>query len=129
MSTSQEHFQYISGAIPMSANEMLTLPQAPSADQLPPDMRDAVSRYRVELEGGRTLLLTLRHGRLSIEEGAGEADCVLTCPLELFHHALSGEVNLMTAFMRGDLAMSGDLVAAKRLYRYLRLSRTRGEHP
>src|SRR6185503_18336203 len=99
----------------MHANEMLTLPQAPPADQLPPEIRDAAARYRIDLEDGRAFMLTLRQGRLSLEESGGEADCVFSCSMEAFHRVLSGELNLLTAFMRSEVRMSGDLVSAKRL--------------
>jgi SCP-2 sterol transfer family len=98
----------------MTANAVLSLPQAPPADQLPPEIRETTARYRIDLEDGRTFTLTLSHGRLSVDEAGGEADCVITCPAETFHRALAGDVNLLTAFMRSEVLMKGDFVAAKR---------------
>jgi putative sterol carrier protein len=113
----------------MCANAVLTLPQAPPADQLPPEIRETTARYRIDLEDGRSFTLILNRGRLSVDEAGGEATCVLSCSAEMFLRVLNGETNLMTAFMRSEVLMSGDLAAAKRLYRYLRLSRAKGATP
>ena len=113
----------------MGAPEVLILPQAPSADRLPPDVRDAVAHYRINTDDGRSFLLTLDHGRLSLEERGGAADCVLSCSMETFHRLLSGESNILTAFMRSEVRMSGKLPEARLLYRFLRLSRDGGNQP
>ena len=113
----------------MGASEVLILPQAPSADRLPPDLREAVARYRINTDDGRSFLLTLDHGRLALEERAGTADCVLSCSMEAFHRLLSGESNLLTAFMRSELRMTGKLPEARLLYRFMRLTRDGGHQP
>jgi len=114
----------------MPPHELLILPQAPPTEQLPPEIREAVAGYRFTLEDGRSLLLTLDHGHLSLEEGAGgKADCMLSCSMELFHRILNGEANLLTAFLRSDVRASGNLEVLLRLHRFLRLCRGRGEHP
>ena len=105
------------------ANETLILPQTPPTDQLPPELRDMRATYRFELEDGRTFMLRLDWGRLSVEEATGDADCIVRCPMAEFVAALSGKLNLLTAFMRGDIHMQGNLETAKRLYRYLRIAR------
>jgi len=113
----------------MGAQSLLTLPQAPPADQVPPEIRETVARYRINLSDGASYVLSLRHGRLSLEDAGGEADCVVSCARETFRRVLNGEANLLTAFMRGDAVLSGDLASAKRLYRYLRLSQGWGGRP
>lgn len=105
----------------MPSIRTLILPQPPPADQLPPDLR-ASMKYRVELEDARSFMLSLDQGRLRMEEGKGEADAVFHCTMEQFHDLLGGQLNLLTAFMRGEMSMSGNLAAAGRLYRYLRLA-------
>jgi putative sterol carrier protein len=106
---------------------MLILPQPPPADELPPDLR-LHTTYRVELKDDRRFMLSIDQGRLSLEEGTGEADAVIHCTMEQLHHLLSGQFNMLTVFMRGEMSMSGDLAAAGRLYRYLRLTHN-GGHP
>lgn len=109
------------------ANETLILPQTPPMDQLPPELRDLKGTYRFEIDDGRLFMLRLDRGRLSLEEGSAQADVVLRCPMTGFIRALSGRLNLLTAFMRGDIHLQGDLELAKRLYRYLRIARTEEE--
>jgi putative sterol carrier protein len=106
----------------MTPVETLTLPQPPPAVMLPPVLREGVARHRFELSDGHSFLLTLARGRLSLEEAGGEADAVYQCSRDELHRLLSGELNLLTALMRGDVQVSGDLESAKRLYRYLRLA-------
>jgi putative sterol carrier protein len=111
------------------ANETLILPQTPAMDQIPPELRDARATYRWELVDGRSFMLRLNSGRLTIEEGTGEADCLLRCTMNDLMRALSGRLNLLTAFMRGDIHIQGNLEPAKRLYRYLRIARMQESHP
>lgn len=108
------------------ANETLILPQTPPMDQLAPELRELRARFRFDLEDGRSFMLTLDQGRLGVTEGAAEAECVLRCSMEEFHRILSGRMNLLTAAMRGDVHMDGNIEYAKRLYRYLRIARTDG---
>ena len=49
--------------------------------------------------------------------------------MDTFHHVLSGESNLLTAFLRGDARMRGDLVSARMIYVFLRHTRRSGGHP
>ena len=110
----------------MDVREQMTLPPTPPADWIPPEIRDMVTEYRVELTDGRVLMLRLDLGVLSLEERTAEADCSLRCSPEMLHRFLNGEANLLTALMRGDVRVAGNLEAAKRLYRYLRLATGKG---
>ena len=119
----------------MDVHESLVLPPAPPTDRVPPEIREMVAAYRVELTDGRVLTLLLDRGTLRIEDRPGEADCRLRCTPEMLHQILNGELNLVTALMRGDVRVAGDLETGKRLYRYLRLANAReelhghGQHP
>jgi len=110
----------------MQPNETLILPQTPAMDQLPPELRETRATYRFDLADGRSFMLMLDRGRLGVTEGAAEAECVLRCSMEAFHRVLSGRMNLLTAAMRGDVHLDGNIENAKRLYRYLRIARTDG---
>jgi hypothetical protein len=112
----------------MGAQDIFTLPPSPPVDRLPPEIRELTARYRFDLDDGRSLMLTLQRGQLGLEDGGGEADCVIRCPADLFHRLLSAETNLLTAFMRGDAVLTGQLDAAKRLYRFLRLAASKELH-
>jgi putative sterol carrier protein len=107
----------------MSAKETLVLPEPPPATRLPPEMRESRTRYRFDLDDGRSFTLALDRGRLSLEEGGDpEADCVLHCTAEEFQGIVAGDRNLLTAMMRGDIRVAGNLEWARRLYRYLHLT-------
>lgn len=113
----------------MPPSDVVVLPEPPPGVRLPPDVRDTVSRYRLDVEDGRTFLLTLDRGRLSLEEpGTGEADCVLRGSRSEILKLLAGELNLLTALMRGDIHISGNIESARRLYRFLHLAGRKGEH-
>jgi putative sterol carrier protein len=113
----------------MATHDVFTLPPSPPLDRLPPEIRERTARYRFDLDNGRSFVVTLDRGRLALDEGSGETDCIVKTPADLFPRLLSGEANLLTAFMRGDAAMTGDLDAAKRLYRFLRLAQSKEFHP
>ena len=90
---------------------------------LPPAVKSASLTYRFELEDGRTWDLLLQDGRLSVAEGKAEPDVVIRCAPDEWARVLSGRVNLLTAWMRGDVGMRGDLPAAKALYTFSRYAR------
>ena len=90
---------------------------------LPPSLKSASLRYRFELEDGRTLDLLLQDGRISLAEREGAPDAVFRCAPDEWARYLSGRVNLLTAFMRGDLGIRGSLPAAKALYTFSRYVR------
>lgn len=106
----------------------MKLPENPPADRLPPDLREVVERYAIEPTDGPPFTLTLERGRLREETAAGlPTQAVIRGSREDVGRMLSGELNLLTAFLRGDLRLSGDLACAKRLYRWLRLARSGGD--
>ena len=113
----------------MALPEPVNVPQAPPSDRLPPELREMVARFGFELADGRAFLLRYDHGRLTLEERTAETDCRIRCAMDTFHRILNGEMNLLTAFMRGEAHVSGDMEAAKRLYRYLRLAKAEGDRP
>ena len=112
----------------MASPATLPLPQVPPVGQLPPELRDILARFRFDLEDGRSFTLVLDHGRFHLEQGGGESDVTMLCSYEEFDQALNGSHNLLTAFMRGDIQVRGNLELAKRLYRYLRLVKRKEEH-
>ena len=90
---------------------------------LPPAIKAASLRYRFELEDGKTWDLLLQDGRLSMAETAGEPDAVIRCAPDEWARVLSGRVNMVTAYMRGDVGLRGSLPAAKALYTFSRYAR------
>ena len=113
----------------MALPEPLQVPPAPPSDRLPPELRDMIARFGFELTDGRAFLLRYDCGRLTLEARAAETDCRIRCAMDTCQQILHGELNLLTAFMRGEAHVSGDMEAAQRLYRYLRLVKAEGDRP
>jgi putative sterol carrier protein len=109
----------------MTEKETVALPRAPQLDRLDPDIRNHDATYRFDLGDDRSILLSLEQGRLAARDGGSDAACVIACSPDNFRRFMNGELNLLTAFLRGDASIRGDLAAAKRLYRYLRFANTK----
>lgn len=85
---------------------------------LPPELRSARARFRLELEDGSTRDLWLRDGRVSPAEGDGAPDATLVHVPADWESLFDGRLNLLTAVMRGDVEVRGDLTAAFFLHLY-----------
>jgi putative sterol carrier protein len=68
---------------------------------------------RFDIEGVGSYLAEVDHGRMGLRESHGPAECVITSSAEDFVRLLSGELNLLTAFMQGRIGFEGDLAVAK----------------
>lgn len=53
-----------------------------------------------------------------------QADCTLTMALETFERILAGEMDETTAFLQGEMKITGDVSAATRLNDALRVGRS-----
>jgi hypothetical protein len=61
--------------------------------------------------GKRTdhVLVAVKKGDINISHQSADADCVVRTDRAQFDRFATGESNLMTAFLRGELALQGDL--------------------
>jgi len=57
----------------------------------------------------------VRNGKVSVTEGAGDADVTIRTSQETFSALASGEQNPTTAYMTGKLKVEGDMGAALKL--------------
>ena len=73
------------------------------------------SAYLFEVEGAGTWLVDARGDGVSVSEGGGGADCVITTSQETFERIVAGELNPTTAYMTGQLKVRGDMGAALKL--------------
>ena len=71
--------------------------------------------YVFEIEGAGTWQVAVADGAVTVEEGAGEADCTITTSDESFMKIVRGEQNPTTAYMTGKLKIKGDMGAAMKL--------------
>lgn len=87
-----------------------------------PLLRKATGRTRFEIvDGGRVRRwrVAVSGGDLTVEPGAGEADCVIRVDRKLFDGVVSGRRNAVAAVLRGEIRVDGDwrlLVAMQRLF-------------
>ena len=72
-------------------------------------------------DGKRTerWLLTIERGDLRVSRKNAVADCVLSADRSSFERAVAGELNLMAAVLRGEVAVGGDLRLLVRLQRLM----------
>jgi putative sterol carrier protein len=107
----------------MTHDTLSSLLERLRAPILPPKLKAATVRYRFTLGGSEQWDLLLNQGRLSLDQTEGRPDCLLECTSDEFGAVLSGQHNLLTSFMRGNVRIQGALVAAKLLYTFLRYAR------
>ena len=94
-------------------------------------LADLTATYRFDLANGApaSWLVSFRNGEVRVSPGGGAADCVVAAERQLFDGLASGAVNPMAAFLRGELAVSGDPGLLVRMLRLLeRLQDTLGAH-
>jgi len=87
---------------------------------LPPKLKAATVRYRFTLDSSEQWDILLHQGRLALDQTGGCPDCLVECTSNEFGAVLSGQHNLLTSFMRGDVRIQGTLAAAKLLYTFVR---------
>jgi hypothetical protein len=86
----------------------------------PAKTRGDRASYRFEIVGVGTWAFAVDDGRIERRAPGDPADCVIRMSEETFVSINSGEGSPITAFLRGALAVEGDLVHIARLDRYAR---------
>jgi putative sterol carrier protein len=86
-----------------------------------PLLADLTATFRFDLVNGdpTSWLVNFRDGEIRVSPGGGVADCAVAAERQLFDGLAGGTVNAMAAFLRGELAVSGDpglLVRMLRLF-------------
>jgi putative sterol carrier protein len=71
--------------------------------------------YLFDIEGEGQWHVSVADGKLSVNEGGGDADATITTSAETFDKIVAGEQNPTTAYMTGKLKIKGDLGAAMKL--------------
>ena len=68
--------------------------------------------YLFDIEGAGKWKVDVQDGEVSVTEGDGDADAVITTSEETFEKIASGEQNPTSAYMTGKLKVKGDMGAA-----------------
>jgi putative sterol carrier protein len=71
--------------------------------------------YVFDIEGAGQWTVAVDDGKVTVTEGAGEADTTITTSEESFLAISRGELNPTTAYMTGKLKIKGDMGAAMKL--------------
>lgn len=74
--------------------------------------------YLFDIDGAGKWIVRVENGKVSVHEGAGEADeadTTISASEDTFVKIVNGEQNATSAFMTGKLKVSGDLSNAMKL--------------
>jgi putative sterol carrier protein len=71
--------------------------------------------YVFDIDGAGQWTVNVADGAVSVDEGAGEADCTISASEETLLKIARGEANATTAYMTGKLKIAGDMGAALKL--------------
>ncbi len=71
--------------------------------------------YLFDISGAGKWTVRVENGKVSVQEGEGEADTTISASDETFVKIVNGEQNPTSAFMTGKLKVSGDLGNAMKL--------------
>jgi putative sterol carrier protein len=71
--------------------------------------------YLFDIEGEGQWLVAVSDGKLTVNEGGGDADATISTSGETFDKIAAGDQNPTTAYMTGKLKIKGDMGAAMKL--------------
>jgi putative sterol carrier protein len=71
--------------------------------------------YLFDVEDVGAWRIAVDHGKLTVEDGGTDADCIIHCNADYFARLASGKQNLVTAMMQGQVEIEGDLALAQKL--------------
>jgi putative sterol carrier protein len=96
-----------------SAREFFDTLEARSADSTKAAGLNAT--YQFDIDGAGKWIVRVENGKVSVQEGAGEADTTISASEDTFVKIVNGHQNPTSAFMMGKLKVSGDLSNAMKL--------------
>ena len=73
------------------------------------------SSYVFEIAGAGEWKVDVDDGKVTVSEGGGDADVVISTSEETFEKIVAGEQNATSAYMTGKLKIKGDMGAAMKL--------------
>jgi len=73
------------------------------------------SSYVFEIAGAGEWKVDVDEGKVTVTEGGGDADAVISASEETFLKIVAGEQNPTSAYMTGKLKIKGDMGAAMKL--------------
>jgi putative sterol carrier protein len=73
------------------------------------------SSYVFDIDGAGQWRVEVDDGKVTVVDGAGDADAVISTSKETFEKIIAGEQNSTSAYMTGKLKVKGDMGAAMKL--------------
>jgi putative sterol carrier protein len=71
--------------------------------------------YVFDIDGAGQWTVRVDDGKVSVSEGAEDADATISATQETFEKIVAGEQNATSAYMTGKLKIKGDMGAAMKL--------------
>ena len=71
--------------------------------------------YLFDIDGAGKWKVDVNDGKVTVTEGEGDADAVISTNEDTFDKIASGEQNATSAYMTGKLKVKGDMGAAMKL--------------
>ena len=81
-----------------------------------PRLHGVHGTIRFDVVGSGTWRLRIEDGRTELTEGAGASDLTIACEEADFGDLLRGSASLLTAALRGDVDVQGDIALALRFH-------------
>ena len=71
--------------------------------------------FLFDIDGAGQWKVDVEDGKVSVTQGGGDADAVISASEETFRRIIAGEQNPTSAYMTGKLKVKGDMGAAMKL--------------
>jgi putative sterol carrier protein len=71
--------------------------------------------YLFDIDGAGQWKVDIDDGKVTVTEGAADADCTISASEQTFERIVAGEQNPTTAYMTGKLKVKGDMGQAMKL--------------
>jgi putative sterol carrier protein len=81
----------------------------------PSKAKGMTASYKFAIDGAGTWVVDVDDGAVSVTEGDGDADCVISTSAETFRKIANREQNPTAAYMSGKLKVNGDMGQAMKL--------------
>ena len=81
----------------------------------PSKAKGMTASYKFDIDGAGTWVVDVDDGKVSVTEGDGDADCVISTSDETFRKIANREQNPTAAYMSGKLKVKGDMGQAMKL--------------
>ena len=81
-----------------------------------PLLRGVRGNYLFDIEQVGSWFVAVNDGKIKVDEGKHEADCVIRCSEQDFVDIVEGRRNLLTAALQGRVQVRGDIALAQKFH-------------